>query len=156
MEVNKFVGKDYDSTLKLALETLKCEKNDVVIHSEEKKMGLFKGIGYELTVTPLTDIIEFAKEYLKELLTVMGLEVTFETKIRDNQISIKMYSNDNPILIGQGGRTLSSLQIIIRLVVKNKFGTTPYISLDVENYKDMDFRPVQRKQQESWSGFQRH
>lgn len=136
MEVNKFVGKDYDSTLKLALETLKCEKNEVVIYSEEKKMGLFKGTGYELTVTPLTDIIEFTKEYLKELLTVMGLEVTFETKIRDNQILIKMYSDDNPILIGQGGRTLSSLQIIVRLVVKNKFGATPYISLDVENYKD--------------------
>lgn len=136
MEVNKFVGKDYDEVLKEALETLNLKEEEVIIHKEEKKAGLFKGTQIELTVTPLTDVLEFAKAFLQELLRTMGLEVTFETKIRDNQLAIKMYSDDNPILIGQGGRTLSSLQTIIRSVIKTKYGVTPYISLDVENYKD--------------------
>lgn len=136
MEVNRYSGKNYDETVKLALETLGVTEADVIIYKEEKKGRLFKGNIYEIIVTPLTDIVEFVKDYLHSILSVMGLEVTFESKIRDKQIQIKMYSNDNPILIGKQGRTLSCLQTICRQVVKNKFGTSPYISLDVENYKD--------------------
>ena len=136
MEVNKYSGKDYDSTLAAALEDLNLTENDVVVYSEEKKLGLFKGTVIELTVTPLKDVLEYVKDYLDNVLKSMGLNVTYETKIREKQIQIRMYSDDNPILIGQGGRTLSSLQTLVRQVAKVKFGTTPYISLDVENYKD--------------------
>ncbi len=144
MAVNKFSGKEYDEVLKNALETLNLKEEDVIIFKEEKKQGLFKGTMIELTVTPLTDVLDFVKSYLEELLAKMGLEVTFESKIRENQIAIRMYSNDNPILIGQGGRTLSSLQTVIRSIVKNKYGVTPYISLDVENYKDKQIMHLER------------
>lgn len=136
MAANKFSGKDYDTILKEALDTLKVDISDVIIAKEEKKMGLFKGTTIELTVTPLEDILEFSKNFLNSILITMGLEVTFESKIRDKQIQIRMYSDDNPILIGKDGRTLSALQNIIRSVVKTEFGAVPYISLDVENYKD--------------------
>ena len=144
MELNKFSGKDYDETLKLALETLNLTIDDVVVYKEEKKGGLFKSSVYELTVTPISDVATYIKSYLEDTLTSMGLEVTFETKIRDNQIQIKMYSNDNPILIGKGGRSLASLQTIVRQVAKVKFGATPYISLDVENYKDKQMLYIER------------
>lgn len=136
MEVKKFLGKDYDSVLEEALTTLNLSKEDVLISSQEKKAGLFKGSQIELTVTPLIDVVEFVKAYLCQLLTIMGLEVSFESQIREGQIKIKMYSDDNPILIGQGGRSLASLQTIMRAIVKTRYGKTPYISLDVENYKD--------------------
>lgn len=136
MELNKFSGKDYESVKQEALETLNLKEEDVVISSEEKKAGLFKGTVIELTVTPLTDILEFVKGYLTDVISAMGLEVTFETKIRENQLQVKMYSNDNPLLIGHAGKNLAALQTVVRSVVKNKFGKTPYISLDVENYKD--------------------
>lgn len=136
MVVNKFTGKDYDSVLKEALDDLNLKEDQVIVSSVEKKLGLFKGTAIELTVTPLTDVLEFVKQYLSTVLTAMGLEVTFETKIRDNQLEIKMYSDDNPLLIGHEGKNLAALQTVVRSVVKNKFGKTPYISLDVENYKD--------------------
>lgn len=136
MEVNRFSGKSYDETLKLALQTLNANEDEVIIYSEEKKSGLFKSTTYELTVTPLTDIVEYIKDYLNGVLTAMGLNVSFETRIRDRQIQVKMYSDDNPILIGKQGRTLSCLQTVVRQAVKAQFGATPYVSLDVENYKD--------------------
>lgn len=136
MELNKFTGKDYDTILEEALKSLNLTEEDVVIKKEDKKMGLFKGSSVELTVTPLTDIMEYVKEYLKDILNVMGLEVNFESKIREKQIQIKMYSDDNPILIGHNGKTLASLQTLVRQVINNKCGACPYISLDVENYKD--------------------
>ncbi len=144
MAVNTFTGKDYESTLKEALESLNLKEEDVVISSNEKKLGLFKGTAVEINVTPLTDIAEEVKEYLGELLSIMGLEVTFETKIRDRQIQIKMYSDDNPILIGHMGRTLASLQTVMRSIIKNKYSVSPYISLDVENYKDKQLMYIEK------------
>lgn len=136
MDVHKFTGKDYETVLQEGLESLGLTEKDVVIFSEEKKLGLFKGTQVEVTITPLTEVLEFVKEYLGDVLTNMGLEVSFETRIREDQLKVKMYSNDNPILIGHAGKNLAALQTLIRGVVKNKFGRTPYISLDVENYKD--------------------
>lgn len=136
MEVHKFSGKDYDSVLEEALTTLGIEKEDAIIYSEEKKKGLFKGTFIELTVTPLVDVLEYIKEFLGDVLKEMGLEVSFETRVRDGQLQVKLYSDDNPILIGHAGKNLAALQTVTRSVVKNKFGKTPYVSLDVENYKD--------------------
>ena len=144
MEVNKFSGKDYDETLKLALETLNASLDEVVVYSEEKKAGLFKSTVYEITVTPIVDIVEYIKKYLGDVLSAMGLTVTFETKIREKQIQVKMYSDDNPILIGKAGRSLASLQTICRQAAKVQFGNTPYISLDVENYKDKQLMHIER------------
>ena len=136
MEVNKFSGKDYDSVVQEGLEKLGLTKDDVVISSEEKKLGFLKGTQIEVTITPLTDVLEYIKEYLSEIIGIMGLDISFETQIRDDQLKIKMYSDDNPLLIGHAGKNLSALQTVVRSVVKTKFGKTPYISLDVENYKD--------------------
>lgn len=141
---NKFTGKDYDSVVKDALETLNLTEDDVIIFSEEKKAGLFKGTQVEITVTPLTDVVEFVKAYLSQVLNAMGLEVSFEAMIREKQIKIKMYSDDNPILIGQGGRSLAALQTLMRAVVKNRFGRAPYVSLDVENYKDRQLMHLEK------------
>ena len=66
----------------------------------------------------------------------MGLDVTFESKIRDGQICIKMYSDLNSILIGKDGKTLSSLMLIVKQMLSVKYNIYPHISLDVENYKE--------------------
>ncbi len=144
MAVNKFLGKDYEEIVKEGLLSLGLKEEEVIISSEEKKMGLFKGNQIEVTITPLVDVLEFAKQYLTNLLSIMGLEVSFETQIKDGQLKIKMYSDDNPILIGHAGKNLSALQTILRSVVKTKFGRTPYVSLDVENYKDKQLMYLER------------
>ena len=75
------------------------------------------------------------KEFLEQTTKDMGLDVQFESSIRDKQISIKMYSDNNSILIGHEGKTLKALTTIIKQVVYNKVGEYPYLLLDVENYK---------------------
>jgi spoIIIJ-associated protein len=74
----------------------------------------------------------------------MGLEVTFESKLREEQIYIKMYSNNNSILIGKDGKTLSSLMIIVKQMLNTQFGITPHLILDVENYKENQEKRIER------------
>ena len=88
--------------------------------------------------------MEYIKGYLQKVLTSMGLDVSFESQIREKQLKVKIYSDDNSLLIGHTGKNLSALQTIVRSVVKNKYGVTPYISLDVENYKDKQIMYLQK------------
>ena len=66
----------------------------------------------------------------------MGLEVSFESLLKEKQICIKMYSDNNAILIGKNGQTLSALTTITKQYIYNLIGQYPYLNLDVENYKD--------------------
>ena len=142
MKLNVFTGKNYEEVESEALKNLNLTKDDVVIRKKSKK-GLFKN-QVELIVTPLTDVLEFSKDFIKELLDSIDVDVDFESRIENKQIQIKMHSNDSPIIIGYGGKNLQALQTIMRGVVKNKFGASPYISLDVGNYKDRQIKNLER------------
>lgn len=136
MEVFVYEGKNRDDVLAKALEDLKLQENEVLFKEEKTKGKLFKAETYKFTIIKLTDIQASIKNYLNEILSLMGLEVSFESSIKEKQINIKMYSNNNAILIGKNGQTLSALTTIVKQFVYNQIGLYPYINLDVENYKD--------------------
>lgn len=136
MEKYTYTGKNLDELKTNAYQELNLEENECLIKVTEDKGSLFKGQSYTLDVYKITDVAAEIKNYLSKLLTKMGLETTFETKIRGEQITIKMFSNQNNILIGRNGQTLKALQQIIRQHIFNIIGVYPYILLDVENYKE--------------------
>ena len=136
MKVYEQSGKEEEKVLEEILEANNLERKDVLYKVSEKKGGLFKGTTKVVKVMKLEDILEEIKSFLKELLEKMGLEVSFESKIREEQLYIKMFSNNNAILIGKNGQTLTALQLIVRQVINKEIGIQPYVILDVENYKD--------------------
>ncbi len=136
MKENVFEGKDKEEVLTNGLQELGKTKDDVLYYVTTDKVGLLKREVTKVHIVELTDVVTFVKDYLTSLTKDMGLEVTFETKIREGQITIRMYSNNNNILIGHNGKTLQALTTIVKQVVFNKIHTYPYILLDVENYKE--------------------
>ena len=144
MEVYVYEGKNEELVLEKALANLNVTENDILIKKEKIKGGLFKGETFKFTVIKLSDIQASIKEFLKELLTKMDLKVEFESSMREKQINIKMFSNNNAILIGKNGQTLSALTTIVKQYVYNQIGVYPYINLDVENYKDKQVMHLER------------
>lgn len=136
MKFEVFEGKTKEEAKNKALEELNVSENEVFIREEEIKGKLFKAATFKCSVVKITDIAEFIKEKLSEILKNMNIECQFETKIREDQITIKMYSDKNNILIGRNGQTLIAIQTILRQIVHNEIGFYPYILLDVENYKE--------------------
>jgi len=137
-------GKVLEEILEEIKKENKIEEKDFLYKKESKKGGLFKGEIVVVKVALLTEVCEYAKEFLEEILKNMGLDVTFETRLRDEQIIVKMYSDKNNILIGRNGQTLAALQIILRQAIFNKIGAYPYLVLDVENYKDKKIMHLER------------
>lgn len=139
-----YEGKDQEVVLKKVLEDLNVTENDFVYTKEEVKGKLFKSGTTKYHVYLNTDILDFIKEYLNTLLTEMGLEVKFESNIRDKQINIKMYSNNNPILIGKNGQTLTALTAVCKAAVFARIGVYPYLNLDASDYKDKQVSHLER------------
>ena len=136
MEVFVYEGKNKEEVLTKALTDLDITENDVIIKEEKIKGKLFKSDSYKYTIIKLVDIQNEIKIFLKNILNLMDIDVTFESSIKEKQLCIKMYSNNNSILIGKNGQTLSSLTTICKQFVYNLIGQYPYLNLDVENYKD--------------------
>ena len=144
MELYVYEGKDESQVFAKALEDLELTENDILYKKEEVKAGLFKGTNIKFSIIKLTDVQTYLKELLSSLLKEMGITVSFEANIREKQINLKMFSDNNPILIGKNGQTLSALSTIAKQAIFNQIGTYPYLNLDVENYKDKQIGHLER------------
>ena len=144
MELKLYDGREEKEILAKALEDLEVTEDEVVYYVTKTKGGLLKKEVVTLHVATLKMITEFIKEYLTNLTKDMGLEVSFESKIREKQITIKMYSDNNSILIGKNGQTLQALTTVLKQIVYNEVKTYPYLILDVENYKEKQVKYLER------------
>lgn len=144
MELFIYEGKDKQVILDKALTDLNLTEEETIFKYEEHKAGLFKSLSYKLSLIKLIDIEKYLKEFLGDLLKDMGINTTFESNIRNKQITIKMFSDNNPILIGKNGQTLSALTLLAKQTIFNHLGIYPYINLDVENYKDKQVAHLER------------
>lgn len=144
MEVYSYEGKKEIEVLNKALTDLNVTEEEILYKKEQIKGGFLKGDATKFTIAKITDVQEELKKYLQEILSQMGLEVKFETNIRENQINIKMFSDNNAILIGKDGKTLTALSTICKQYINNIIGVYPYLNLDVENYKDKKISHLER------------
>lgn len=135
MKEHIYNGKTYEETLEIALKDLNLREQDVVINILEEKNTLLKK-NVKISVIDYNDIINEIKETIIDITKKMGLTANLEVRRRDDNITIKIFSDHNAVLIGRNGSTIEALQTIIRQIIYNKTKTFISIILDVENYKD--------------------
>ena len=128
-------GKELETVLASILEENNLTKEEVIYTYQEKKGKLFQGSLIEVTVYPKKNILDEIKVYLTNVLKYMDLEVNFEVSNNEDRTTIKMYSNNNPILIGKNGQTIKALEVLIRQMLQAKYGI---------NYKAKKERNLER------------
>ena len=134
-------------TLLEAVETAKnkLETEKIIYKSTEKVSGkLFKSKTIEVTAISYNELLDEIKSYLKELIENMGLEIQFESSIREDTFEVTLYSNNNSILIGKNGQNLKAFETIVRAKINGDWGVNPKIVLDVENYKEKKIQNLER------------
>lgn len=145
LKTKKFEGKNSDELLKKVLEELNASEEEVYYNLEELSPGgLFKSKKYKISVILKEDIVEYIKSYLKEVTNLMGISVEFETQKREKYIKVNMISDNSSILIGKNGRTMSSLQDLIRQSIQSKVGVRVNVILDTNDYKEKQQKNIER------------
>ncbi len=123
----------------------KLATEKIIYKSKERESGkIFKTKIYEVTAIRETDLITEIKDYLKEVVEGLGLQVNFETSKENDTYYITMYSNNNSALIGKNGKTLGALETLVKNKVNIEWGFYPKVVLDVENYKEKKIVALER------------
>jgi spoIIIJ-associated protein len=86
------------------------------------------------------ELLEFAREdaldFLEGLLDSMGLEGRLEIGEAEGMIHAELWGEDLGLLIGRYGRTLDSLQELLRAAVQHQAAARVRVTLDIEGYRD--------------------
>lgn len=135
--MNKYIyeGKTLEEAKNKALTELNLTEENVIINILEEKNGLLKK-SVKIELVDINDIITEIKDTINEIVSLMGLTSNLEVRRRENNITITIFSNNNSILIGKNGRTMSAIQTIIRQIIHSQVKSNLQIIIDVENYKE--------------------
>ena len=135
MKKYEYEGKTKEEAIEKALAELKVNEKDLITNVLEEKNTLLKK-SVKIEVINYNDLIDYIKENIIEITKMMGMTVNLEVRRRDDNITIKLFSDHNAVLIGKNGSTIEALQTIIRQIVHNETNEFIGIILDVENYKE--------------------
>ena len=131
---NRYTGKTKEEAINNAKIALQEMEENLYIKEIEVKSGLFSK-KVEIEVIRRDDVVEYLKEYVKELIHNMGLICNLEVKKRENGINITVISDNNSILIGKNGRTLEAITLVIKQMIHNEIGEYFPFVLDIGEYK---------------------
>lgn len=135
-----YTGKTLEEVLDKVSEETGITKDELIYIVTEEKKSLFKK-SISVDVYDLSEVLDYASEYIVNILNEIGIEAKTNVAIKDNDIiRITINSDHNPLIIGQKGITLQALNELVKAAVNAKFARRFRILLDVENYKERKYR----------------
>ena len=80
--------------------------------------------------------IQHAKQYLEDILTFFGVNVSVDVHMQDDFIELSVPSTDvNSILIGRNAETLRSIQYLVSTMLRNNDAVIHRVNVDIADYK---------------------
>lgn len=133
-------GQTVEEAIQSALRQLDItrEQANIEIIDEGKKgfLGIFGSAIAVVKVTEKKDNILETEQYLKNITTHLGLDVTIEKEQTDSHVTFQLSGEKIAILIGKRGKTLNALQYLAQLVLNKTGGEYHSVTVDAEGYRE--------------------
>ena len=129
IEVYKFESDTEENCRLKCLDELDVYNNEILTKEYEENNI------YNMEVVKKEDVKGYIREFLTKVTNEMGVSAKIEISEDEDVFTVKMFSDNNSILIGKDGRTLKSLQTLLRQTLSNKIKFNIKINLDASNYK---------------------
>ena len=141
--MKNYTGKNLEEALKIAAEDKGCTVEELTYFVTEEKKGIL-GIGSSVSVDAYCrdDIKEFIFDYLGNFFTGIDQDLEVAIEEKDNGYVVRLNAENNAILIGKMGKTLSAFNTVVRGAVNNEFRQRVDILIDVNNYKEDRYRKI--------------
>ena len=135
LTLSKFEGKTLEEVKENCLNELNVTEDKIFFKQSETEAKLFKSKKIILEAIKKSDIINYIKEYIKEIDKSFNIEIKSEVNENDDIIKVVLVSNNNPILIGKDGKNIEALQALLRNSIRNQIGIDIKVNVDASNYK---------------------
>jgi len=94
---------------------------------------------------PSADVLETIQEDLTQLLALMTFPSEVTVAIEDSGVSCRISSEHQEALVGNEGRTLDSLQYLLRKMMSRRLPDRMMLSLDVGNYREQRAEDLKKR-----------
>ena len=138
MKTFEATGKTYEEALMAGLAQMGLPSDKVDVEVLEEGTKGFLGIGakpYKLRLVKKDTPAIRAEEFLKNVTSLMGLEVSFDITEDEDAMLINMQGDNQGILIDHRGETLDALQYLTSLQVNKGGKEYRRVTLDTEGYR---------------------
>ena len=135
--MNLYIGKDLAEALDKA-----ADDQNVDIQYLQYRILKQTDLEVEIEAYFVADVIDYVKEYLNTVLTNMNLKVELNSKYEGEVINVNIKTDHDAVLIGKGGRTLQSLNELVRVAIHNRYGKHYKILLDIGEYKEEKYEKL--------------
>ena len=134
--MKEYQAKTLEEILEKAAEEYGCDTSSVMYNVLEEKEGIL-GIGKSITAEVFTmdDVKEFLFDYMGDFFTGIDLDLECAIEEKDNSFIVNLNADNNTVLIGKMGKTLSAFNTVIKAAVNAKFKKRIDILIDVNHYK---------------------
>ena len=134
--MKKYQAKTLEEILEQASEDYGCDTSSLMYNVLAEKDGIL-GIGKSITAEVFTmdDVKEFLFDYMGDFFTGIDLDLECAIEEKDNAFIVNLNADNNAVLIGKMGKTLSAFNTVIKAAVNAKFKKRIDILIDVNHYK---------------------
>ena len=135
--MTSYSAKTIEEILEQAAEEKGCSVEDLSYTILEEKDGVL-GIGKSITanVFSMEDVKEFIFDYLWDFFTGIDLDIEVALEEKNDGFIINLNADNNAVLIGKMGKTLSAFNTVVRAAVNAEFKKRIDVLIDVNHYKD--------------------
>ncbi|MBE6121836.1 MAG: KH domain-containing protein [Erysipelotrichaceae bacterium] len=135
--MNNYTGKTLEELLAAAAEEKGVAVEELTYFVTEEKKGLL-GIGSSVSadVYCMDDVKEFLFDYIGNFFTGIDQDIEVGIEEKDNGFIVRLNAENNAVLIGKMGKTLASLNTVVRGAVNNEFRKRIDVLVDVNDYKE--------------------
>lgn len=143
--INKqvFEGKTKEEVLNQIKEELNLEESELYIEEEFHEAKLFKSSKCILTVITKEDVKNYLKNFIEEYSKKMNISIQYELNEIEGIYNLTLVSGNNPILIGREGKTLESLQLLLRQAIQKQTGHSIKVNIDISGYKNKKMKNLE-------------
>jgi len=132
-------GQTVEEAVESALEQLQTTRDqvEVTVIDEGKRgiLGLFVSKLAVVNVSIKEDPIEETEAFIEEVAKNMGVSISVETTVEDNNILFELSGEKIALIIGKRGQTLNALQYLVQLAINKKSDEYYREMLDAEGYR---------------------
>ena len=138
--MKNYTGKTLEDLLAAAAEEKGCAVEDLKYFVTDEKKGIL-GIGASVSadVYCLDDVKEFLFDYLGNFFVGIDYDIEVAIEEKNNGFIVRLNADNNAVLIGKIGKTLSALNTVVRSAVNAEFKDRIDVLVDVNRYKEDRF-----------------
>lgn len=140
-------AKTLEEAYREAEKQLKATKDQISFEIIEENTQMF-GKTYKVQASLNVDYPMKGLKYLKSILEALGINAMVEMrKSKNKEVQYVITSEENPILIGKGGKTLEAIQIVVRQIVNGDVDSEEEmykVSVDCGGYKKQRNKQIEQ------------